>query len=105
MERKYVIVCNEHESWPSCALLFWGHRTEDAEARSFGGYTSRFDKCEHYTRDEINRWRRGAVQHYPFFDEIKPSCPHDFRKYNEVVCTLEELESIGFTVWTVICER
>ena len=105
MERKYVIVCNEPESWPHCALLFWGHRTEDAEARSFGGYTSRFDKCEHYTRDEINRWRRGAVQHYPFFDEIKPSCPHDFRKYNEVVCTLEELESIGFTVWTVVCER
>ena len=105
MERKYVIVCNEHKSWPSCALLFWGHLTEDDEERSFGGYTSRLDRCERYTRDEIKKWRRGAAQHYPFFDEVKPSCPNDFRKYNEVVCTLEELESIGFSVWTVVCER
>lgn len=41
-ERKYVIVSNEHDSWPRGALLFWGRRTEDEEKRSFGGYTTRW---------------------------------------------------------------
>lgn len=43
MNREYVIVSNKHTSlFPGC-LLFWGHRTEDEENRSFGGYTSNID--------------------------------------------------------------
>lgn len=103
MERNYVIVSNEHRSWPSGSLLFWGHLTEPDEKRSFGGYTSRWDKCERYTRKELELFRGDLKKQYPFFDEIKPECMHDFKKHDEVLCTLEELESIGYKVWTVVC--
>lgn len=101
-DRKYVIVSNEHSSWPNGALLFWGHYTEDDHERSFGGYTTRFDKCERYTRDEIEKWRGGLKAEYPFFDEIRPASSHDFKKHDEVVCTLEELESLGWSLWNVV---
>lgn len=51
-KRKYVIVCNEHSAgW----LLFWGHRTQDHESRSFGGYTRNIDGCEIYSEDEVKK--------------------------------------------------
>lgn len=103
MGRKYVIVCNEHRSWPTGTLLFWGEHTEDNQKRSFGGYTTRWDKCEKYTREELEKWRGAAKEHYPFFDEINPTSYNDFRKHNEVLCTMEELESIGFKLWSVVC--
>lgn len=101
-DRKYVIVCNEHSAWPDDALLFWGRHTEDDQERSFGGYTTRFDQCEKYTREEIVQWRGEAAEHYPFFDEIQPIGLLGFLKYNEVVCTLEDLESIGYSLWNVV---
>ena len=55
MNRDYVIVCNEHKGIFEGALLFWGHKTEDEEKRSFGGYTSNIDECEVYTLEEINQ--------------------------------------------------
>lgn len=102
-ERKYVIVATEHPTWPAGALLFWGHHTGDNEERSFGGYTTRWDKCEKYTREELIRWRGGAKEHYPFFDELDITCPLDFLKHEEVLCTLEELEKIGYSLWQVVC--
>lgn len=101
-DRKYVIVSNEHPAWPKGALLFWGRHTEDDQQRSFGGYTTRFDQCEKYTRAEIEQWRGSHRAEYPFFDEISPTCPHDFMKHNEVVCTLEELNSLGWSLWNVV---
>ena len=52
-DREYVIVCNEHKGIFNGALLFWGHKTEDNEKRSFGGYTSDISNCERYTLKEI----------------------------------------------------
>lgn len=101
-ERKYVIVSNKHPSWPASALLFWGHYTEDNQDRSFGGYTARFDQCEKYTKSEIERWRNGVEEHYPFFAEINPTCPHDFLQYEDVICTLEELGRLGWSLWNVV---
>lgn len=103
MERNYVIVCNEHRSWPTGTLLFWGEHTEDDQERSFGGYTTRWDKCEKYTREELERFRGGLKKQYPFFDEIWPGSQRTFKEYNEVLCTMENLESIGYKLWTVVC--
>lgn len=101
-DRKYVIVSNEHSAWPNGALLFWGRRTEDSQKRSFGGYTTRFDQCELYTREEIEEWRGGLKAQYPFFDEIQPLSLSDFLKHNEVVCTLEDLKTLGYSLWNVV---
>lgn len=101
--RNYVIVANRHRSWPGGSLLFWGRHTADHEERSFGGYTSRYDQCEKYTREELQHWRKGDRKHYPFFDELTITSPGDLYDHDEVLCTLEELQSIGFSVWQVVC--
>lgn len=103
MERNYVIVCNERRSWPEGALLFWGKHTKDDQKRSFDGYTTRFDRCEKYTREELERFRGPLKKQYPFFEEIGPTSMTSFRKYNEVLCTMEDLESIGCKLWTFVC--
>lgn len=103
MSRNYVIVANKHRTWPSGSLLFWGRHTEDCEKRSFGGYTSRFDQCEKYTREELEKWRGSMKTQYPFFDELKITSPGDLYGHDEVLCTLEDLQSIGFSVWQVVC--
>lgn len=100
MDGEYVIVCNEHKAILPGALLFWGRRTEDDEERSFGGYTCDIEKCERYTRAELEAWRGGLTEEYPFFDEIERK---DFYKKNEVLITLQQLEAIGFSRWTVMC--
>ena len=103
-ERKYVIVANEHDSWPRGALLFWGRLTQDDEKRSYGGYTTRWDRCEKYTREELEVWRGDHFRvHYPFFDELNITSDYDFRKYEEVLCTLEDLEKLGYSLWNVVC--
>lgn len=97
-----MIVSNEYSAYPNGALLFWGRRTEDGQKRSFGGYTTSFDQCELYTREEIEEWRDDLKAQYPFFDEICPTSPSDFRKHNEVVCTLEDLKTLGYSLWNVV---
>lgn len=97
--REYVIVCNEHPSILPGTLLFWGRRTEDEEERSFGGYTCDITKCEMYTREELTAWRGGLKKQYPFFDEIERS---DFFDKNEVLITIQQLETLGFRRWTVL---
>lgn len=89
-ERKYVIVCNEHDAMLKGTLLFWGSHTGDDEKRSFGGYTCQIDKCERYTRKELEAWRGKLVKEYPFFDELgKPS---DFFRNAEVLISIDDLK-------------
>lgn len=97
-ERKYVIVCNEHNGIVPGALLFWGHRTSKNAQRSFGGYTSDLDSCELYSRSDIDYFRRDIVEHFPYFHELtKP-----FHKYEDVVCTVQDLENIGYRQMNVM---
>lgn len=96
--REYVIVCNRHrKNWDE--LLFWGKYTRYDEKRSFGGYTSNIDKCERYTLDEIKAWNGYDPEHFVTFDEIDPE---KFNEYLDVVCTVPQLESIGFKRFTTM---
>lgn len=88
--RKYVIVCNEHKSYVSGALLFWGSLTDDNDKRSYGGYTCQIDKCERYTREELEKWRGNLIKEYPFFDELKNQ--RSFFKKDEVLITVDDLK-------------
>lgn len=101
--RKYVIVSNEHTTWNAPGLLLWGQRTDDdAERRSFGGYTYDMNECEMYTYSDLAKFRMGVEKHYPFFEELSIKSASDFRKIPEVLCTLDELRSIGYGVKSLI---
>lgn len=90
-ERKYVIVCNEHTAILKDALLFWGSLTDDSrEKRSFGGYTCQIDKCERYTRKELEEFRGDLKAEYPFFDELKNE--RDFFRKGEVLISIDDLK-------------
>ncbi len=91
MERDYVILSLEHST--SEYLIFWGRYSQRWEARSFGGYTRDLNKCEWYTREELEKYRGECKEHYPFFDEIDPK---NFWNQEEVLLTLDELKSLGF---------
>lgn len=89
-ERKYAIVCNEHSGmWPG-TLLFWGHRTQDNEARSFGGYTSNIDGCELYSDKEIKE----KGYHFPRYHEGMTW--EEFRGYDDIVIKPESLADLGY---------
>ena len=85
LDREYIIVCNEHKGVFAGALLFWGHKTEDNEKRSFGGYTSDIDKCEMYTLKEI----REKNYHFPVYE--KGMSFYDFLKLDDVIITKTDL--------------
>lgn len=90
-ERKYVIVCNEYPAIFKDALLFWGHLTDDSsEKRSFRGYTCQIDKCERYTRKELEEFRGDLKHKYPFFDELKKES--DFFRKSEVLISVDDLK-------------
>lgn len=89
-ERKYVIVCNEHSGiWPG-ALLFWGHRTQDAEERSFGGYTSDIDGCELYSERDLKE----KCYHFPKYREGMTW--DEFRGYDDILIEPACLEKLGY---------
>lgn len=89
-KRKYVIVCNEHSGiWPG-VLLFWGHRTQDHETRSFGGYTSNIDGCELCSDREI----REKGYHFPEYHEGMTW--EEFRGYEDIVIEPDHLEGLGY---------
>lgn len=90
-ERKYVIVCNEHKAMLKDTLLFWGSLTDDNSKRSFGGYTCQIDKCERYTRQELEEWRGDLKKEYPFFDELKKAT--DFFRSDEVLISIDDLKN------------
>lgn len=89
-ERKYVIVCNEHSGMWSGALLFWGHRTQDAEKRSFGGYTSDIDNCELYSEYDLRKTG------YPLPRYYEGMTWKEFRKHDDIVIEPECLEKLGY---------
>lgn len=90
-ERKYVIVCNDHPAIFKDALLFWGSLTDNRmKKRSFGGYTCQIDKCERYTRKELEEWRGDLKAEYPFFDELKKES--DFFRKSEVLISIDDLK-------------
>ena len=101
-ERKYVIVCNEHIAIVKDALLFWGSLTDDSrEKRSFGGYTCQIDKCERYTREELEEFRGELKAEYPFYDELKNE--RDFFKKGEVLISIDDLkEKLYFREFKVL---
>lgn len=89
-ERKYVIVCNEHSGNWAGVLLFWGHRTQDNETRSFGGYTSDIDKCELYSDRDLKE----KGYHFPKFREGMTL--EEFRGYDDVLIEPKYLENLGY---------
>lgn len=96
--RDYVIVCNRHrKKWED--LLFWGKYTNFEEKRRFGGYTSDLNKCERYTLTEIKTWRGYSSEHYIMFEDIDPA---KFYDYPDIICTISQLESIGFQKATIM---
>lgn len=96
-DRKYVIVCNEHSAIFNGALLFWGHKTNDSENRSFGGYTSDYMKCERYSLKEIEE------QHYHFPVYQAGMSFGDFKKEDDIIISIEDLKNIPeLKVMTVI---
>lgn len=90
--REYVIVCNRNRKNGE-DLLFWGSLTRYDEKRSFGGYTSEVDKCEKYTLEDIKSWKGYSPEYYVMFDDVDPA---KFNEYPDVICTIQQLESIGF---------
>ncbi|MCI9013549.1 MAG: hypothetical protein HFI59_06270 [Lachnospiraceae bacterium] len=86
-KRKYVIVCNEHSAgW----LLFWGHRTQDHESRSFGGYTKNIDSCEIYSENEVKE----KGYHFPkYYDGMSWE---EFRGYDDILIEPKDLEKLGY---------
>lgn len=84
MNREYVIVSNKHKGIFSGCLLFWGHLTNDNESRSYGGYTSDFNKCERYTLEEL----QNSGYKFPLYngeDEI------EFKKIENVIIRIDDL--------------
>ena len=100
-DRQYVIVCRDHKALLSPALLFWGSLTDDDAKRSYGGYTMDIDKCERYTRDELEKCRGNLKEEYPFFDELKAKS--NFYRQDEILIRIWELEYIlGYRKYTVL---
>lgn len=88
-KRNYVIVCNRYKGIAG-ALLFWGEKTNDDEPRSFGGYTSDFNKCEKYTADEIKQSGYG----FPFYGI---DISHDnYRKVEDFAIEISRLKALGY---------
>lgn len=87
-KRQYVIVCNEHNAIFGGALLFWGHRTNDNENRSFGGYTSDFSNCELYTLEEIEN----KHYHFPIYNDTMDY--KEFKSYDDIIIKVDDLKNI-----------
>lgn len=60
LERNYVILSIK---WTKDALVFWGNKSEDTQARSYSGYTSDIKSCERYTFEEV-RSKRSEFYEY-----------------------------------------
>ena len=89
-ERKYVIVCNKHSgNWPG-VLLFWGHRTQDGEKRSFGGYTSDMNECELYSERDL----QAKSFNFPQYHEGMTW--EEFREYENIMIEPKYLEKLGY---------
>ena len=84
MSRDYVVVCNKHNAIFLGCLLFWGHRTQDEESRSFCGYTSDINKCERYTAEELYN----SGYKLPIYNGENEA---EFRKIDNVIIKVDDL--------------
>lgn len=89
MERDYVIVCTRHRCIPG-TLLFWGSYTEDEKERSFGGYTSDFNACEKYTKEE----GENSGYNFPFYG-TRQCNKSNWRKKEDFYIRIDQLEELG----------
>jgi len=89
-DRKYVIVSNSHKAIIRNVLLFWGILTADDAARSYAGYTCCFDKCEKYTKEELENFHKGCEKELPFFEELEKKS--DFFKKSDVLISVDDLK-------------
>lgn len=80
-ERKYVLVSRK---WTKSNLMFWGTKTDDANPRSYGGYSDDLRTCERYALEEVEGREFKKFDHANFFR----------RKYADETfyATVEELE-------------
>lgn len=91
--REYVIVCNEHGGYLPGFLLFWGEFTEDdAEKRSYSGYTSDLDKCEKYTLNEVKR----NGYNFPVYDVRMTR--ESFERNRDVAIKISQLSELGYVI-------
>ena len=91
MNRDYVIVSTTYGLGGSC-LMFWGeHTQDDAERRSFGGYTRNLDGCEKYTKEELDN----DGYNFPYYEDGMY-----WNKYDNYYIKISDLEKLGrkFTV-------
>lgn len=82
-ERKYLIVCNEHNKSHDDFMTFWGHRTEDNEKRSFDGYTYNLLECELYSLEDLEDLK------IPIADNTISK--EDFYKLNDLIISKDDL--------------
>lgn len=84
MNREYVIVDTRYMK--ENMLVFWGRYTKDSEKRSFGGYTKDLDKCERYTKEELEN----SVYNFKFYDKDLV-----WRKEEDFYIKISDLEKLG----------
>ena len=100
MKRDYVIMALERKSMVPGAPLFWGKRTPDEQRRNHRGYTCQIHKCERFTRKELEEFRKGCEEEFPFFDEIGNA--RKLFKFDNVLITLDQLSELGYKEYTVL---
>lgn len=99
MERNYVIMAVERKGVVPGAAMFWGKHTADTQRRNPKGYTCQIRKCERFTREELEDWREGCEEDFPFFDEVGSN---KLFQHDNVLITLDQLEELGFKEYVVM---
>ena len=99
MNRNYVIMAVERKGNVPGAPVFWGKRTDDDQRRNHRGYTCQIRKCERFTREELEDWREGCEEDFPFFDEIDSK---KWSQHDNVLLTFDQLEALGFQEYVVM---
>lgn len=92
MRRDYVVVCMRHKGLIRDALLFWGAKTEDDDCRSTSGYTVDIDRCERFTRMEVESEGFNIVD----------VCEKGIPKHGDFAVRVKDLLSFGFKEYRII---
>lgn len=99
MERNYVILAVERKSIVPGAATFWGKRTADDQRRNPRGYTCQIENCERFTREELEEWRKGCEEDFPFFDEVETK---KLYQRDNVLLTIDQLKELGYKEYIVM---
>jgi hypothetical protein len=95
-ERNLVAVSVKHTMYRwkfGMPVVLWGHRTEDNERRSFGGYTPYPNNAEVYSLED---WANSGYNNSEWMkiDEPVKLCPNFCKKYKKFDTVLVQLEDI-----------